>query len=212
MYCVAKPWMNEKVFQYCEWNCDAMYDKCTLELFVKHDTKSFPMYEWFKMNGYEWWKMMNVTDVHACYELQYEKENKAQRNDKCEKCKCVVALRYMWQKKCEKKCDEEQKWQMWIVQVWYGTKIYVTKRNVKKEMWWKTEMTSVKSASVLWHQDMCEKWNVEKKCAEKQKWQMWKVQVCCGTNIYVTEKLKNRKLKSMEEWTRTEMSFAKMCQ
>ena len=79
------------------------------------------------MNDGKW---MNVTDVHACCELQYEKENKAQRNDKCEKCKCVVALRYMWQKKCEKKCDEEQKWQMWIVQVWYGTK---TKRNVKKK-------------------------------------------------------------------------------
>jgi hypothetical protein len=33
---------------------------------------------------------------------------------------------------------------------------------------------------------------------------MWKVQVCCGTNIYVTEKLKNRKVKGMEECTRTE--------
>ena len=55
--------------------------------------------KWMDMNDGKW---MNVTDVHACCELQYEKENKAQRNDKCEKCKCVVALRYMWQKKCER--------------------------------------------------------------------------------------------------------------
>jgi len=71
--------------------------------------------------------MMNVTDVHACYELQYEKKTRHKemtnvksasvlwhkdicdkrnmkrnvmknRNDKCEKCKCVVALRCMRQK------------------------------------------------------------------------------------------------------------------
>ena len=113
MYYVAKPWMNEKVFQYCEWNCDAMYDKCALELFVSMTQKVSQCMNDSKMNGYEWWKMMNVTDVHACYELQYEKENKAQRNDKCEKCKGAVAPRYVWKMK-------------------YG-----------KEMCWKTKMTNV---------------------------------------------------------------------
>ena len=38
---------------------------------------------------------------------------------------------------------------------------------------------------------------------------MWKVQVCCGTNIYVIEKLKNRKVKGMEECTRAEMNIAR---
>ena len=215
------------VLQRYEWNerCSsivnetydamyAMYDKWKLELFVSMTQKvsqcmNDSMYE------NEWWKMMNVTNVHACYEKPKHKEM-----TKVKKCKCVVALRYVWQKKCGKceKCKHAVAlWYMWQKEMCWNTRKvlkkkcikHVTKRNVltRQEMCWKTEMTNVrvqvccgtkyvikrnvlkKTRNVLENNDKCESASV-----------LWHWDICDERNVKCAEKRQCIKHARVMKW------------
>ena len=118
---VPAVWMKLKMQMCNVW-------QMRLELFVSMTQKvsqcmNDSMYE------NEWWKMMNVTNVHACYEKPKHKEM-----TKVKKCKCVVALRYVWQKKCGKceKCKHAVAlWYMWQKEMCWNTRKVLKKKCIK---------------------------------------------------------------------------------